>query len=104
MIVEQRIYTLNFGSTAEYLAVHEHEGLPIQRRHLPRLLGAFTTDIGPLNQVTYLWVYADLAERARCRAALAGDPEWPVYVGRIRAFIHTQENRILAPTAFSPAL
>lgn len=102
MIVEQRIYSLNFGSMAGYLAVYEQEGLPIQRRHLPRLLGAFTTDIGPLNQATYLWAYEDLPERARCRAALALDPAWPGYVGRIRGFIHSQENCILLPTAFCP--
>lgn len=102
MIVEQRIYTLNFGSMAGYLAVYEQEGLPIQRRHLPRLLGAFTTDIGPLNQATYLWAYADFAERARCRSALSQDPEWPGYVSRIQRFIQAQENRILLPTTFSP--
>jgi hypothetical protein len=102
MIIEMRIYTLHCGATPAYLAVYQSEGMAIQLRHLPRLLGSFTSDIGPLNQVVYLWGYEDLAERSRCRAALAQDPLWRPYVEMIRGFIQTQESRILLPTSFSP--
>jgi hypothetical protein len=102
MLIEQRIYTMHMGAMAEYLAVYEADGKATQLRHLPRLVGCFTSEIGTLNQIIYLWGYEDLAERTRCRAALARDPLWPPYVQKIRPFIQSQENRILLPTAFSP--
>lgn len=102
MIIEMRIYTLHCGATGPYLSIYQAEGMAIQLRHLPRLLGSFTSDVGPLNQVVYLWGYEDAAERSRCRAALAQDPAWRPYVEKIRGFIQAQESRILSPTAFSP--
>lgn len=102
MIIEMRTYTLHCGSTPAYLSVYQSEGMAIQLRHLPRLLGSFTSDIGPLNQVVYLWGYEDLAERSRCRAALAQDELWRPYVEKIRGLIQKQESTILAPTSFSP--
>lgn len=102
MIVEQRTYTLHPGAVAPYLAVYRSDGMAVQLRHLKRLLGCYTADIGPLNQVLWLWGYEDFAERTRCRAALQQDPEWLPYTEKIRSFIHTQESRILVPTAFSP--
>lgn len=50
MIVEQRIYTLYSGKTAEYLRLYEAEGLAIQRPILGNLIGYFSTEIGPLNR------------------------------------------------------
>lgn len=102
MIVEQRIYTMKFGATAAYLALYEAEGMAVQMRYLPRLLGSFVSEIGPLNQVVNLWGYEDLAERTRCRDAMAKDPQWRAYVDKLGAFVVSQENRILTPTSFSP--
>lgn len=102
MIVEQRTYTLHPGAVAPYLAVYQSHGMAVQLRHLKRLLGCYTTEIGPLNQVVWLWVYEDFAERTRCRAALLQDPDWRPYTEKLRDFIQVQESRILAPTAFSP--
>lgn len=41
---------------------------------LGRLLGYFITEIGELNAVVHLWGYDSFEERARRRAALAGEP------------------------------
>lgn len=102
MIVEQRTYTLYPGAVVPYLALYQSEGMVVQLRHLKRMLGSYTTEIGPLNQVVWLWGYGDLAERTRCRAALQQDPDWRPYTEKLRDFIQAQESRILAPTAFSP--
>jgi hypothetical protein len=102
MIVEQRIYTMKIGGMAGYLALYESEGMEIQLRYLPRLLGSFICEVGALNQITYLWGYEDFAERTRCRAAMAKDPAWIAYVAQLPNFVTAQENRLLTPTAFSP--
>lgn len=104
MIVEQRTYTLHPGAVPAYLALYQSHGMVVQLRHLKRLLGCYTTEVGPLNQVVWLWGYEDLAERTRCRAALLQDADWPPYTEKLRDFIQAQESRILAPTTFSPPL
>ena len=102
MIVEERIYTLEVGKVPEYLRLYQEEGLAIQTRVLPRLIGYFHTEIGTLNQVVHLWAYEDLEERARKRAELLADEDWKAYIAKVRPLILHQENRILVPASFSP--
>ena len=102
MIVEQRTYTLHVGKVPEYLRLYESEGMAIQTRILGRLVGYFTTDIGPLNQIIHMWGYDSLEDRARRRAQMQADSGWKAYVAKIQPLIHTQETKILIPTSFSP--
>src|SRR5262250_3190863 len=102
MIVEQRTYTLHVGKVPEYLRLYESEGMAIQTRILGRLVGYFTTDIGPLNQIIHMWGYDSLENRARRRAQMQADSGWKAYVAKIQPLIHTQETKILIPTSFSP--
>ena len=78
------------------------EGLAIQQPILGGLIGYFTTDIGPLSEVTHLWAYADLQDRARRRQQLADDPRWQAFLPKLSENIEQAENRILVPTDFSP--
>ncbi|HEV3178803.1 MAG TPA: NIPSNAP family protein [Stellaceae bacterium] len=102
MIVEQRTYTLFAGKTAEYLRLYESEGMAIQTRILGRLVGYFTTEIGPLNQIIHMWGYDSFEDRSRRRAQMQADPGWKAYVAKIQPLIQTQESKILNPTSFSP--
>jgi hypothetical protein len=102
MIVEQRTYTLHVGKVPEYLRLYESEGMAIQTRILGRLVGYFTADIGPLNQIIHMWGYESLEDRARRRAEMQADPGWKAYIAKIQPLIQTQETKILIPTSFSP--
>ena len=102
MIVEERIYTLYPGKSAEYLRLYEEEGLEVQKRILGRMVGYFTTEIGPLNQIIHMWGYDNFEERTRRRAEMNADPGWQAYLGKIRPLIVSQESKILLPTSFSP--
>lgn len=95
MFVEQRIYTLVPGGAAEYLKVYAECGRAAQERALGRMIGCFTTEVGPLNQLVYLWAFDSLDERFRRRAALAVDPEFKVFRGKVRHLLVRQENLIL---------
>jgi hypothetical protein len=103
MIVEERIYTMHPGRTADYLAAYEQEGLAIQSRILGSMLGYYTTEIGELNLVIHLWAYENLADRELRRAKLAADAGWKSYVKKIQPMILTQKNRILKPAPFFAA-
>lgn len=102
MIVEERNYTLHPGKVPEMVRLYGEEGLPLQKKYLGTFLAYFTTEIGEVNQVVFMWGYESLDDRARRRAALAADPDWQKYVEKVMPLLVRQENRILNPAPFSP--
>lgn len=102
MFVEQRIYTLVPGGTAEYVRVYEECGREIQERILGNMLGYYTRDIGELNQLVYFWPFASMDERTRRRAELLADPDFKVFRGKIRHLLLKQENSLLVPAGPQP--
>jgi hypothetical protein len=102
MIVEQRDYHVFTGKLNELVRLYAEEGIELQQRHLGNVLGVFTTDIGALSTYTSLWGYDSYAEREARRAQLQADDEWKAFLAKIQPLIHTQQNRILIPTSFSP--
>ena len=101
MIVEERDYHVTTGKLAELVKLYETEGIELQKRHLGNLIGTFTTDVGALSTYTHIWAYESYADRDERRANLQSDPQWTVFLAKIQPLIHTQQNRILLPTAFS---
>jgi hypothetical protein len=102
MIVEQRDYHVYTGRLPELVRLYETEGIPIQREVLGNLIGAFTVDVGALSTYTHLWGYASHAEREERRARLLDRDDWQAFLAKVQPLIHTQQNRILVPTPFSP--
>jgi hypothetical protein len=102
VIVEQRDYHVFTGKLGELVKLYETEGIELQQRILGNLLGVFTTDVGSLSTYTSLWGYDNYAQREERRAALQADERWRAFLGKIQPLIHTQQNRILIPTSFSP--
>jgi hypothetical protein len=102
MIVEQRDYHVFTGKLNELVRLYEEEGIDLQQEHLGGLIGVFTTDVGALSTYTSIWGYESFAEREQRRRRLQADERWRAFLGRIQPLIHTQQNRILVPTTFSP--
>ena len=102
MIVEERTYHVHTGKLPELVRLYAEEGTEIQQRVLGNLIGAFTVDIGDLSSIVQMWGYDSLAERERRRAELQADDAWKAFLPKIQPLIHTQRNRILIPTPFSP--
>ena len=102
MIVEQRDYHVYTGKLPELLRLYETEGIPLQNEILGGLVAAFTTDIGALSTYTTIWRYDSFAEREEKRARLQSDERWKSFLAKVQPLMHTQQNRILLPTPFSP--
>ncbi|HEX7248975.1 MAG TPA: NIPSNAP family protein [Burkholderiales bacterium] len=100
MYVEERIYTVQVGKAAEYLKHYESEGMAVQQKHLPHMVGYYFTEVGPLNQIVHMWAYEDLNQREKCRAQLQADPGWQAYQPKVRALLLSQETRILKCAPF----
>ena len=102
MIVEQRDYHVITGKLNELVTLYETEGIELQESYLGNLLGVFTTDIGALSTYTTLWRYDSYGEREVRRAKLQSDERWQAFLAKVQPLMHTQQNRILVPTSFSP--
>ena len=102
MFYEIRIYSMKNGGIPEYLKVVGEEGIAIQKKHLGNLVGYFSSEIGPVNEIVHIWGFASLDDRQARRARLAADPEWQAFLPKIRDLIVTAENKIMTPAAFSP--
>ena len=100
MYVEERMYTLQVGKAPEYFKHYETEGMAVQLRHLPHMVGYYVTEVGLQNLVVHMWAYDDLNQRERCRAALSADPGWQAYLPKIRPLILTQDTRIMKCAPF----
>jgi hypothetical protein len=102
MIVEERDYHVTTGKLAELVKLYETEGIELQKSYLGNLIGVFTTDVGALSTYTHIWAYDSYADRDERRARLQTDEQWKAFLAKIQPLIHTQQNRILLPTSFSP--
>ncbi len=102
MIVEQRDYHVHTGKLPELVRLYETEGNALQREYLGSFVGAFTTDVGEPSTYTHIWAYESYADREERRARLQADERWKAFLAKLQPLIHTQRNRILVPTSFSP--
>ena len=104
MIIDHRTYTVHHGRMGEYLERYERLALPIQLRHLGKLIGYYVSDIGPLNQVVHIWAYRDIADREARRERMAKDPAWKEFTKGNAGTFAAQEIKIMKPASFSPPL
>ena len=102
MFHEIRTYRLKNGAIPAYLRVVEEEGIAIQKRHLGTLVGYYSSEIGPINEIVHIWAFASLDDREARRGRLMADPEWLAFLPKIRDLIATAENKIMRPARFSP--
>jgi hypothetical protein len=102
VIVEERTYHVITGKLPQVVKLYADEGIELQRQYLGNLLGWFTVDVGELSSVVSLWGYESYGERERRRAELQADDRWKAFLARLQPLLHTQWNRILVPTSFSP--
>jgi len=102
VIVEERDYHVYTGKLAELVRLYETEGIALQLEFLGELVGAFTTDVGALSTYTSVWRYDSYADREERRSRMQADERWQAFLKKVQPLMHTQQNRILVPTPFSP--
>ena len=90
------------GTVKQHLALYEAHGFEVQCRHLGKPLLYAITETGPQNTYVHIWAYADAADRAQRRAAMAADPEWVQFLklSNEAGNLIAQENRLLTEASF----
>jgi hypothetical protein len=97
-VYEMRTYTYAPGDLPKVLEAWA-KAVPA-REELSPLAACWTSELGGLNKFVHTWVYKDLAERDRVRAASRKPGgAWPPQAG-VRPI--RQENKLLVPASFSP--
>ena len=66
----------------------EKHGFAAQSRHLGKPFAYLFTKSGDVNTLVHMWLYDDVADRAKKRAAMAADPE---IVGRANLHLNNEE-------------
>lgn len=102
MIYDVRTYTLHPRMMKKYVDMFETMALPVANRLGFRLVGYFTSTIGALNQAVHIWAYESLAELEQLRAKRDVDPDWAHFLEATTGLVAAQEDKIMAPSNFSP--
>jgi len=106
MIYELRIYRANPGRMAALQARFRDHTCALFEKHGITNVGYWTNAIGGRSdELWYILGYEDLEARQASWAAFGADPEWHTARAASEAdgpLVHHIENRILAPTDFSP--
>jgi len=106
LIHELRIYTANPGKMPALQARFRDHTLTLFDKHGMTSVGYWTNAIGGRSdELWYILGFTDLAHRERAWAAFAADPEWQAVRAESEKdgpLVHHIENRILAPTNYSP--
>ncbi len=72
-----------------------------ERIKLSPLVGAWYSEIGPLNKWVHIWAYKDADHRAQVRAEAVAKGVWPPGSAAAGVLVK-QENMLVVPASFSP--
>jgi len=103
MLFEMRTYRLQPSRLKDYLAIYAEKAKSLQCEVLGNLAGCYTTEVGDLNQVIFIWGYSSFEDRMRRRAELAALPAWQAYVAEVAPLFVGQETCLLRLAPFMEA-
>jgi len=106
MIHELRIYTAHPDKLPALMARFRDHTCGLFEKHGIKNIAYWRNSIGGRSdELWYVLGFEDLNQRGEAWAAFASDPEWQQVRAESEAdgpLVHHIENRILAPTDFSP--
>jgi len=98
-VYEMRTYTYNAIGVARSVEQWS-EKIEVREKYSP-LVACMYSMSGRLHRFVSVWVYKDFAEKARVRAEVQKEPNWPP---RTKQWMVVQENKYMIPLSFSPLL
>jgi hypothetical protein len=104
VLIDHRYYRIKPGMVPAHLDLYEKTGFAAQSRHLGQPFAYLFTESGEVNTLVHMWLYDDVADRARKRAAMAADPEWQNYLrlNNEAGYTVSQQNNLMLPAKFAP--
>ena len=100
MICEHRSYTLLPGKKAEFIEAFG-KLMPLFDKYGARVVGVWQTDIGENNEIIYILVFEDFAQREEFWVKFRQDEAFLKYQQQGPLAIKVT-NKIIRPLAYSP--
>lgn len=97
MLIEHRAYTLRPGNLDRFYALQRERGFELVRPIMERLIGYFTVQGGPIDQVVHLYRFDSYDDWTRRLHGLYGVTALEPYFKNVRPLMLAQENKFLAP-------
>jgi hypothetical protein len=97
MLIEKRVYTLRPGLTDAFMRAQAERGFEQVRPILEKLIGYFSTQGGPRDQIVHLYRFDSYEDWVRRLHGLYKVPELEPYFRTVRPLMLAQENEFLAP-------
>ena len=97
---EFRNYRLKPGTAGAWID-NVMKAMPLREKYSQNV-AMWTTEAPDPNEVCHLWVYKDLAHRAKARADSAADGELGEILKSARPLIEEQHSTLIWPASFSP--
>lgn len=94
-LIDHRTYTIALRKMPEFIEVFDRLAMPILLETLGHPLGFWTSVVGPQNQFTHLWGYADFEDYGRRCHARDTHPDFPAYLQASGHLIAAQETMII---------
>ncbi|MCP3855336.1 MAG: NIPSNAP family protein [Actinomycetia bacterium] len=104
VVYEKRTYDIKVGHMADITRLYSEEGWAVIEKggFGDYLVGYFTSDTGPLNQLIHIWRFVDDADRRAFWARLFADEAFMKFAAQIRDHIDQQNVQLLNPAPWGP--
>ena len=99
-IYEYRYYQTNVGQAGAWIDAIS-QAMPAREKYSQNIC-LWQTEAENPNEVSHMWVYDDLNQRAQARADANSDPDWQSFLKKSGSMLKEMESTLLIPAKFSP--
>ena len=99
-IYEYRYYQTNVGQAGAWLDAIS-QAMPAREKYSQNIC-LWQTEAENPNEVSHMWVYDDLNQRAQARTDANSDPDWQSFLKKSGSMLKEMESTLLIPAKFSP--
>ena len=92
---------LKYGKTQQFSEIMSHL-VPVMEKHGWKLLGAYQTTLGTLNEVWDVWEVKDANATQTGLANALRDPEFAGWAAKLPDAVEVEELRFLEKLPYSP--
>ena len=99
-IYEYRYYQTNVGQAGAWIDAIS-QAMPAREKYSQNIC-LWQTEAENPNEVSHMWVYDDLNQRAQARADANSDPDWQSFLKKSGSMLMEMKSTLLIPAGFSP--
>jgi NIPSNAP len=104
VLIEQITYVLYPGKAPILVAAYEQEGAAVIAASLGRMIAFLQAEVGGMDEVSHLWMFADAADWEERHRKLLADPAWQNFAQKYGHLLVSRRNQLWRAAPFSPLL